>query len=177
MSSLKGWDRSSLPGLAADPYCGRSRPCGRAPSSGLGVKDRPSGPRSGSNPHWADFKGAARRGLWPLPATMPPPRPPPAPPAGKVDVISCHEPCHAATDRRGSSLLGGCARGQPVTKITTTASSSPCSPSATTYPTIRRASEPSADRPATRSSEPCTRRPQRPRTSDLSYPAATHGRG
>jgi hypothetical protein len=24
-----------------------------------------------------------------------------------VDVISCHEPCHAASDRRGSSLLDG----------------------------------------------------------------------
>ena len=59
----------------------------------------------------------------------------------KVHVISCHEPCHAATDRRGSSLPDGCARGQPITKITTSASSSHSSPSAS-YPTIRRASEP-----------------------------------
>ena len=38
-------------------------------------------PRWGSNPHWADFKDAALRPLWPLPATMPTPAPPPAPPA------------------------------------------------------------------------------------------------
>jgi hypothetical protein len=45
----------------------------------LGQRRAPGG---GSTPHWADFKGAASRLLWPLPATIPPQRPPPAPPAG-----------------------------------------------------------------------------------------------
>ena len=57
----------------------------------------------GSNPQPADQKDTGSRPLWPLPATMPSPRPPPAPQT-TVDVISCHEPCHAASDRRGSSV-------------------------------------------------------------------------
>ena len=39
-------------------------------------------PRWGSNPHKADFKDAALRRPWPLPATMPPLPAPPAPRAG-----------------------------------------------------------------------------------------------
>jgi hypothetical protein len=69
-----------------------------SPNSPLTCEKMRWAPR-GSNPHWADFKDAASRQLWPLPATMPTPAPPPAPPHATVDVISCHEPCHAAPDR------------------------------------------------------------------------------
>ena len=40
-------------------------------------------PRWGSNPHWADFRDAASRPLWPLPATMSTLDPPPAPPTDR----------------------------------------------------------------------------------------------
>ncbi len=62
-------------------------------------------PPVGSNPHCADFKGAARRPLWSLPATMPHSVPHHPHQRATVDVISCHAP----TNRRGSSLLDGCA--------------------------------------------------------------------
>jgi integrase len=60
------------------------------------VSDGVAGAPGGGRTHTGRiFKAAGSRPLWPLPATRPPPRPPPAPPTHLVDVISCHEPCHA----------------------------------------------------------------------------------
>jgi Zinc carboxypeptidase len=55
----------------------------------------------GTNPHWADFKGAASRLLCPYLRLCPrcvthQPHQPTI-----VDVISCHEPCHASRDHGG----------------------------------------------------------------------------